>query len=97
MTDVIQVSVRWDRRTSVWSVARSTAATIASRRVRIINDGGGGWHVRCDEAWGEGNGTDDWTTPPMQCILQTCATATDTAVVCQTKHCHRPSCKFLPP
>jgi len=35
-----------------------------SRRVvehRIINNGGGsGWRVRCDEAWGEGNGTNDW-------------------------------------
>jgi len=27
---------------------------------RIINNGDGGWRVRCDEAWGEGNGTDDW-------------------------------------
>jgi len=25
------------------------------------------------------------------------ATSTDTAVVCQTKHRHRPRCKFLPP
>ena len=27
---------------------------------RIINNGGGGWRVHCDEAWGEGNRTDDW-------------------------------------
>jgi len=27
---------------------------------RIINNGDGGWRVHCDEAWGEGNGTDDW-------------------------------------
>ena len=34
-----------------------------SRRVvehRIINNGSGSWRVHSDEAWGEGNGTDDW-------------------------------------
>ena len=100
MTDVIQVSVRRDPRTSVWSVARSTAATIASRRVRIINDGGGGWRVRCDEAWGEGNGTDDWTAPqcsaycrhspptPRWCVKQN--TATDRVA----NFCHRNNANY---
>jgi len=33
-----------------------------------------------------------------QCMVHTApATAIHAAVVCQTKHHHRPSCKFLPP
>jgi len=48
-----------------------------SRRVVehcIINNGGGGWRVRCDEDWGEGNGTDDWPAKH--------------GAYC-TRHCHR--------
>jgi len=34
-----------------------------------------------------------------QCMVHTAIFAkdTDTVVVCQTKHRHQPSCKFLPP
>jgi len=46
----------------------------------------------------EGKGTGQMTDP--QCMVHTLpatATGTYTVVVCQTKHRHRPSCKFLPP
>jgi len=62
-TSVISRLMRcWMRQSSLQSVARPTAATIALCKHRIINNGGGGWRVRCDETWGEGNGTDDWRT-----------------------------------
>jgi len=44
----------------------------------------------------EGKGTGQMID--TQCMVHTGpATATANAVVCQTKHRHRPSCKFLPP
>jgi len=44
----------------------------------------------------EGRGTGQTTHP--QCMVYTApATGTDTAVLCQTKHRHQPSYKFLSP
>jgi len=58
------MSAQLTRRSSQRSVTRTTAVMIASRR-RIINNDGGSWRVRHDEAWGEENGTDDWPSPAM--------------------------------
>jgi len=55
----------WTRRSSQRSaVTWTTAVAIASRR-HIINNDGSNWRVRYDEAWGEGNGTDDSPSPAM--------------------------------
>jgi len=45
--------------TRPWSPRSRDQPRRRARRV-VTNSGGGGWRVRCDEAWGEGNGTDDW-------------------------------------
>jgi len=69
MTDVTQVSVRRELRSDWWrDQPPRRSRRVAPCEHRIITDGGGGWRVRCDEAWGEGNGTDDWTAPSVQFI-----------------------------
>jgi len=77
---------------------RSTTATIVSLCVNIVLLTTMVAVDVCTVMRREGKGRGQVIDP--QCIVYTApiiATGTDTGVVCQTKHRHRPSCKFLPP
>jgi len=88
------------RHSSVGSPRTSvpTAVTIASHRVNTILLTTAVAVDVCGVMRREGKGTGQMIEPHPQCsaYCTTFATATNTAVVCQTKHRHRPSCKFLP-
>jgi len=76
-----RVTERHDDRVASWNIVLLTTAVAVDVCVVIRR---------------EGKGTGQMTDP--QCMVHTApATGTDTSVVCQIKHRHRLSCKFLPP
>jgi len=93
MTDVTQVSVRRELpldRLRDQPLRRSRRVNIVLLTTAVAVD-------VCGVMRREGKGTGQMIEPHPQCSAYCTTFATDTVVVCQTKHRHRQSCKFLPP